>query len=206
MRAGLNIIKVKSIYPERLKSGLCGLAAAILLAGLLSGCGGRGDAPQAVAPPPPRDPVDMTVKKTRTLQQDENGLPLWEIEASQIHLEESTATLTVEEGKIVVYDNGQEALRMEFPRLSADAAEKRITAEGGIRAESREGDTHFRAGRCVIDLNRDSILASGGVEGRNQDGSFRSDTLASDMKFTRITLSSPKGVEAVVGSAELFRP
>lgn len=182
------------------------MAVVVLLAGIMSGCGAQKEATNTQPPPPPRDPVDMTVRQTRTLQQDENGLPLWEIEASQIHLEESTATLTVEKGKIVVYDNGEEAIRLEFPRLSADAGEKRITAEGGIEAKSVEGNTQFRAGQCVIDLNRDNILASGGVQGRNDDGSFRSETLSSDLKFTRIILSSPAGVEAVIGSAELYKP
>lgn len=200
------LIKVKEIQISQFKSGVLVLAVTSLLAGLVSGCGGKNETSETQPPPPPRDPVDMTVRQSRTLQQDENGQPLWEIEASQVNLEESTATLTVEKGKIVVYDDGQEAIRLDFPRLSADAGEKRITAEGGVVVQSTEGNTRFRAGQCVIDLNRDSIQATAGVEGRNEDGSFRSETLSSDLKFTRITLSGSTGVEAVIGSPELFKP
>ncbi len=153
-------------------------------------------------PGPARPPVIVRVEGADTVQTDEQGNELWRVKADEMLLNQEKGTADLHGGQVTVFGPGHTVrLNLSAPRVQTSVLERKLTASGGIKAESPVSQTQFSAGKIEVDLNRDSIVASDGLMGSRPNGSFKAQRLESDIKLTRMKLSDPRNVEILIDFA-----
>lgn len=146
-----------------------------------------------------RPPLNVTVRETDTVQEDERGNPLWRIKADRMNMNEKESTALVQGAHVVVFGpNNAVRLNLVCARMVTDVKERRLVASGGIKAEGPETQTRFQADGIVVDINNNEVVATGSVRGSRPIGAFKAAKLEADLKFTQVRLSDPKGVEMIL--------
>lgn len=177
------------------------LVAAVALMLLARGCprsDQRPERPAEGAREPERDPVDLVIKGSETLQEDEEGNVLWKIRASETRMNELEGRASVSDGEVAVFQEGKSQMRVVFANLTASSSARRLYAWGGITAESQIRGMEFKADKITVDLLADKVIAAGNIRGSHPTGSFKAEKLESDLRFDRVILSSPTGVEGTI--------
>ncbi len=188
------------------RTNLTLLAACLALAAVVAAAGCAGKRQVAKKPEKPeekRPRIGVAIKGSETVQEDSEGRRLWRIVARETRLNEATGKAEVVAGEVEVYGEKESLLHVQFADLAASLKNRRLFASGGISARSEEADTSFTAERITVDLKTNTVTASGGVRGSTTGGSFSADRLESDLRFTRIRLSSPTAVTGVIDPALL---
>ncbi len=137
---------------------------------------------------PPRAPLAMSIRGTQSLQQDENGRPLWKFNAAEVKFDEARLRAVVRNASVTAYEKGQPAIHLSCPALVAEGETRTLTASGGVQADSGVSGVRFSANRIVLDLRTNRVKASGGVKGVSPDGSFGAESLEADIRFRNIHL------------------
>lgn len=164
----------------------------------ISGCS-RTPAKPPVKSGPARPPVVVRVEGADTVQSDEQGNKLWRVKADEMLLNQEKGTAELTGGQITVYGpNDTIRLNLIAPHVRTDVFERKLTAWGGIKADSPSTQTRFSARKIELDVNRNSIVASEGLSGSRPNGSFEAAKLESDLKVTWMRLSDPEMVRILI--------
>lgn len=181
------------------KPGRLRLTAALVGALALVACGCGRKTSVERPPRPPRPPLDIVVRNSETVQEDESGRALWKIVAREIRASERDLTLRVQGASVIVFaPSGSDRIRLTCPSLVASGKSKRLEASGGVSVVSPEKEISFRAGRLEVDLPSDRVTASGGIRGSSPKGGFEAGSLESDLKFDEVRLGGSGGVRATI--------
>ena len=128
---------------------------------------------------PPRAPLAMSIRGTQSLQQDENGRPLWKFNAAEVKFDEARLRAVVRNASVTAYEKGQPAIHLSCPALVAEGEPRTLTASGGVQADR---------GVSGVPSSANRVKASGGVKGVSPDGSFGAESLEADIRFRNIHL------------------
>lgn len=137
-------------------------------------------------------PIEANLKKAEIGWVDGQGRPLWKVSFNKGGLAQSgkDAVVRLVDVKAQLYHNGELAAVMDAPLLTADSRTRLMSASGGVKVVSSEGNGYMTAEKMIWKSKENKVYGYGDVRLRKGTISASASKAAADTALNRVSLTN----------------